>query len=77
MSNVSLSGQAEGLEAMPDRPPCEGEPQGILPQLIAYLVSRRVKVKGLIKDLARDPKAKGSPAGKAKYRQVCIIFGCR
>jgi len=35
---------------MPDRAPCEGEPQGILPQLIASLVARRRIVKGLMKD---------------------------
>jgi len=35
---------------MPDRGPCEGEPQGVLPQLIASLVARRKIVKGLMKD---------------------------
>jgi DNA polymerase alpha subunit A len=35
---------------MPDRAPCDGEPQGILPQLIASLVARRRIVKGLMKD---------------------------
>ncbi|GAA6009942.1 DNA-directed DNA polymerase alpha catalytic subunit POL1 [Rhodotorula paludigena] len=41
---------AEDLDKMPDRAPCEGEPQGILPQLIASLVARRRIVKGLMKD---------------------------
>ncbi|GAA5986163.1 hypothetical protein JCM11641_004732 [Rhodosporidiobolus odoratus] len=41
---------AEDLEKMPERAPCEGEPQGILPQLIASLVARRRIVKGLMKD---------------------------
>lgn len=42
--------QAEDLEKMPERGPCEGEPQGVLPQLIASLVARRKIVKGLMKD---------------------------
>ena len=42
--------QAEDLDKMPDRAPCDGEPQGILPQLIASLVARRRTVKGLMKD---------------------------
>ncbi|GAA5888512.1 hypothetical protein JCM6882_008978 [Rhodosporidiobolus microsporus] len=41
---------AEDLEKMPERAPCQGEPQGILPQLIASLVARRRIVKGLMKD---------------------------
>ncbi|GAA5895337.1 DNA-directed DNA polymerase alpha catalytic subunit POL1 [Sporobolomyces salmoneus] len=41
---------AEDLEKMPERGPCEGEPQGVLPQLIASLVARRKIVKGLMKD---------------------------
>ncbi|GAA5963816.1 hypothetical protein JCM8115_006341 [Rhodotorula mucilaginosa] len=41
---------AEDLDKMPDRAPCDGEPQGILPQLIASLVARRRTVKGLMKD---------------------------
>ncbi|BGP09423.1 DNA-directed DNA polymerase alpha catalytic subunit pol1 [Rhodotorula toruloides] len=41
---------AEDLDKMPDRAPCDGEPQGILPQLIASLVARRRIVKGLMKD---------------------------
>ncbi|BGO92070.1 DNA-directed DNA polymerase alpha catalytic subunit pol1 [Rhodotorula toruloides] len=41
---------AEDLDKMPDRAPCDGEPQGILPQLIASLVARRQIVKGLMKE---------------------------
>ncbi|GAA6059765.1 hypothetical protein JCM10212_001973 [Sporobolomyces blumeae] len=41
---------AEDLEKMPERGPCEGEPQGVLPQLIASLVARRRIVKGLMKN---------------------------
>lgn len=42
--------QADDIEKMPERAPCQGEPVGILPQLIASLVSRRRNVKGLMKD---------------------------
>lgn len=38
------------METMPERSPCEGDPQGLLPQLIASLVARRRIVKGLMKD---------------------------
>lgn len=47
---VFVSRQAEDLEKMPERGPCDGEPQGVLPQLIASLVARRKIVKGLMKD---------------------------
>ncbi|GAA5950464.1 hypothetical protein JCM10213_003586 [Rhodosporidiobolus nylandii] len=46
---------AEDLEKMPERAPCQGEPQGILPQLIASLVARRRIVKGLMKDKSATP----------------------
>lgn len=51
---------------MPDRAPCEGEPQGILPQLIASLVARRRIVKGLMKD---------KTASIAKLKHVRIFGG--
>ncbi|GAA5897364.1 hypothetical protein JCM5296_004143 [Sporobolomyces johnsonii] len=54
---------AEDLEKMPERAPCQGEPQGVLPQLIASLVARRRIVKGLMKDKA---------ASKAKLMQYDI-----
>ncbi|GAA6028504.1 hypothetical protein JCM8097_007252 [Rhodosporidiobolus ruineniae] len=46
---------AEDLEKMPERAPCQGEPQGILPQLIANLVRRRRDVKGLMKSKSATP----------------------
>jgi DNA polymerase alpha subunit A len=58
--------QADDVESMPERGPCDGAPQGILPQLIAFLVERRKNVKGLMKGLAKDK----SSASAAKLLQV-------
>lgn len=41
--------QAEDIEKMPERAPCEGDPQGVLPQLISSLVQRRRHVKSAMK----------------------------
>ena len=46
---------AEDLEKMPDRSPCEGEPTGVLPQLISSLVVRRRNVKDLMKGKGVSP----------------------
>ncbi|KAK4052007.1 DNA-directed DNA polymerase alpha catalytic subunit pol1 [Microbotryomycetes sp. JL221] len=54
---------AEEIEKMPERMPCEGEPQGILPQLIASLVARRRQVKSLMKD-------KGLSAGRYQQYEI-------
>lgn len=40
---------------MPERAPVEGEPQGVLPQLIFFLVDRRRNVKKLMKDKSTTP----------------------
>ncbi|SCZ87769.1 BZ3500_MvSof-1268-A1-R1_Chr2-3g05237 [Microbotryum saponariae] len=42
--------EAQDVETMPERRPCEGEPQGILPDLIAGFVKRRRQVKNNMKD---------------------------
>lgn len=54
-ADLSTNRQAADIENMPDRMPCEGEPQGILPQLIASLVARRRQVKSLMKDKSLPP----------------------
>lgn len=51
-----------------NREPCEGEPQGILPQLIASLVDRRRNVKRTMKD--RDLK----PGMLAQVRYLYIFY---
>ncbi|SCV75007.1 BQ2448_8036 [Microbotryum intermedium] len=42
--------EAQDVETMPERRPCEGEPQGVLPDLIAGFVKRRRQVKNNMKD---------------------------
>ncbi|GAA5981594.1 hypothetical protein JCM5350_008038 [Sporobolomyces pararoseus] len=63
---------AEDLEKMPERGPCEGEPQGILPQLIASLVARRRIVKGLMK----DKKATAAKLMQALKLTANSMYGC-
>ena len=40
---------------MPERAPVSGEPQGVLPQLIHFLVDRRRNVKRMMKDKSTTP----------------------
>ncbi|KAM0786373.1 hypothetical protein ACM66B_001841 [Microbotryomycetes sp. NB124-2] len=69
---------AEDIESMPERMPCEGEPQGILPQLIASLVARRRQVKNLMKDKSLSPARyqQYEIAQKALKLTANSMYGC-
>ncbi|KAK4050302.1 DNA-directed DNA polymerase alpha catalytic subunit pol1 [Microbotryomycetes sp. JL201] len=69
---------AEDIESMPERMPCEGEPQGILPQLIASLVARRRQVKNLMKDksLSASRLQQYEIAQKALKLTANSMYGC-